>query len=268
LTDAKGAKRERELLEQQMSRLRMYQTSLIFPICLTTALICYLMLGGCSRRPPPAEDATAESIGERMIHIENFSVTEKTLMLDYKVSNPFEYDIWVCEDIDITGKYEVETRISPGTLRIKLCFNLESNVFIYNQVFAKYRLLMPGESHSGKIHLNLPVKSASPVYVFSEIRKELKREILTRAIFEVGYLKGEVINKTLEIMKLVRLDDPSAKKADNMPEIKEEIINGQSCKLILAPYYWQGLSEEKSAEVVITDVEIPGILLTNPPLEN
>ena len=88
------------------------------------------MLGGCSRRAQPPEEETAESIGKRMIHIENFTVTDKALTLDYKVSNPFGYDIWVCEDIDIPGTYHVETRISPGTLNIKLCFNLECNVYL------------------------------------------------------------------------------------------------------------------------------------------
>jgi len=193
-----------------------------------------------------------------MIHIDNFTMTDKTLTLDYKVSNPFEYDIWVCEDIDINGEYDVETRISPGTLNIKLCFNLECNVYLYNLVFAKYRLLKPGESHSGKILLSLPVRNASPVYAFTENRTEFRRTILNRAVFEVGYLKGEVIDRFLEIMRQVRLNYPSAKKAVNRPEIKEEIIGGQSRKFALVPHVWQdGLDKEKSAKVVITNIEIP-----------
>ncbi|MHC4679934.1 MAG: hypothetical protein ACYTEK_14685 [Planctomycetota bacterium] len=193
-----------------------------------------------------------------MIHIENFTVSDKGLTLDYKVSNPFEYDIWVCEDIDINSGYDVETRISPGTLSIKLCFNLECNVYLYNLVFAKYRLLKPGECHSGKILLSLPVKNASPVYHFAKHRTELRRTTLNRAVFEVGYLKGEVIDLALEIMRLVRLDDPNAKKADNMPEIKEEMVGGQSRKFALVPHVWSdGLVEEKSAKVIISDVDIP-----------
>lgn len=68
---------------------------------------------------------------------------------------------------------------------------------------------------------------------------------------------GEVVNKTIEIMKLVRLDDPNVKKADNMPEIKEKMIGGQSRKFALVPQTWEGLYKEKSTKVVITDVEIP-----------
>lgn len=229
----------------------------ITSICLTASLICYVILGGCSRRAQPPEEETAESIGQRMIHIDNFTVTDKALTLDYKVSNPFEYDIWVCEDIDINGGYDVETRISPGTLNIKLCFNLECNVYLYNWVYAKYRLLKPGESHSGKILLDLPVKNASPVYRFAKDRTELRRSTLNRAVFEVGYLKGEVIDKFLEIVRLIRRDDPSAKKSVDWPEIKEEIIDGQSRKFAIVPHIWQEIDKEKSAKVVIADVEIP-----------
>ena len=215
------------------------------------------MLGGCSRRAQPAEEETAESIGQRMIHIDNFTVTDKALTLDYKVSNPFEYDIWVCEDVDINGKYDVETRLSTGTLNIKLCFNLECNVYLYNWVYAKYRLLKPGESHSGKILLDLPVKNDSPVYGFAKHRTELRPSTLNRAVFEVGYLKGEVIDRFIEIQRLIRLDDPSRKKADNMPEIKEEMIGEQLQKFAIVPCIWQDIEIEKSAKVVITDVEIP-----------
>jgi len=229
----------------------------ITSICLTTSLICSVMSGGCSRRAQPPEEETAESIGQRMIHVENFTVTDKALTLDYRVSNPFGYDIWVCEDIDIHGRYDVETRISPGTLNIKLCFNLECNVYLYRSVFAKYSLLEPGESHSGRILLSLPVRNASPVYGFAENRTELRQTVLNRAVFEVGYLKGEVVDRTIEIMRLVRLDDPNAKKADNMPEIKEEMIEGLSRKVAIVPQSWQEIDKEKCAKVVITDVEIP-----------
>jgi len=229
----------------------------ITSICLTTSLICSVMLGSCSQRTQVPEEETAESIGKRMIHIENFTVTDKALTLDYKVSNPFGYDIWICEDIDIDGRYVVETRISPGTLNIKLCFNLECNAYLYRSVSAKYRLLKPGESHSGKILLSLPVRNASPVYGFAENRTELRQTVLNRAVLEVGYLKGEVIDRTLEIIRLVRLDDPSRKKADNMPEVKEEMTEGQSRKVAIVPQSWQEIDKEKSAKVVITDVEIP-----------
>jgi len=216
------------------------------------------MLGGCSRRAQPPVEETAESIGKRMIHIDNFTVTDEALALDYTVSNPFEYDIWVCEDIDINGTYDVETRISPGTLNIRLCFNLECNVYLYALVFAKYRLLKPGQSHSGKILLDLPVKNASPVYHFAKDRTELRRITSNRAVFEVGYLKGEVIDRFLEIQRLIRLNDPSAKKSVDWPEIKEETIGEQSQKFALTPHVWSdGLTKEKSAKVVITDIEIP-----------
>ena len=128
---------------------------------------------------------------------------------------------------------------------------------IYRPVFAKYRLLRLGQSHSGKILLSLPVRNASPVYYFTKPRTELRRTTLNRAVFEVGYLKGEVVDRAIEIMRLVRLDDPNAKKSDNMPEVKEEMLGGESRKFAIVPYTWQEIDKEKSATLVITDVEIP-----------
>lgn len=229
----------------------------ITSICLITSLICSVMLGGCSRRAQPPEEETAESIGKRMIHIDDFTVTNKALTLDYKVSNPFEYDIWVCEDIDLHGGYDVETRITPGALQIKLCFNLECNLIFYKSVFAKYRLLKPGESNSGIILLSLPVRNDSPVYFFDENRTRYRRTILNRADFEVGYINGEDINKALELAKRDKQNIPSGSILVGVPEIREEIIDGQLRKFVIVPHIWEGLTEEKSAKVVITDVEIP-----------
>ncbi len=218
---------------------------------------CSIFLSACRPRNPAYEEEASKERGKRMIRIENVAVAEKTLTLNYQVSNPFKYDIWVCEDVDIYGNYDVETRITPGTLHIRLCFHLECNLVFEMGVFAKYRRLLPGESHSGKILLNLPIRNASPVYRFDEDRTKYKQVLLQRAVFEVGYMEGRDINAALEMVKRIKRDIPDANNIVNMPKVRDEIADGQSHTFAYVPHIWPGLSREISAKVVITDVAIP-----------
>jgi len=159
-------------------------------------LACSVLLNGCRQRSHPSKAC-------HMIKIQNFEVTEKTLTLDYQVSNPFEYGIWACEDIDTRSKYDVETRIDAETVRIKLLSNLETNLAPEIGTLAKYRRLSPGESHSERILLNLPIRNASPVYEFHEDRKKHKQVFLHRAVFEVGYFEDKLINRISEDLRTV-----------------------------------------------------------------
>jgi hypothetical protein len=209
-------------------------------------LVSSVFLSGCRQRSQPSEEKAPEKKACLMLEIENLAVTEKALTLDYRVSNHFGYGIWVCEDIDVDYEYHVETRIDAETVWIKLRFNLESNVMPYEAVLAKYRLLLPGESYSGRILLDLPIRNASPVYDFNEDRKKHEQIVLQRAVFEVGYFRGDSIYGSILIQ-------------DNQiePRIEEEIEDGQSRKFLYFTELWPGISEEKSAKVDITDVNIP-----------
>ena len=219
-------------------------------------LACSVFFSGCRWGKQADIDKTTEKVPYPLIQIENLTVTEKALTLDYQVSNPLAYDIWVCEDIDIYGRYDVETRIDAETVWIKLCFNLECNVYLLQAVYAKYRRLSPGESHSERILLNLPVRNASPVYEFHENRKKHKQVVLHRAVFELGYLEGDLENVLLEsIYKGKR--DPTNEQLHYEWLMLGYIQNARSRNTIYLPDYWPGLSMEKSAEVVVTDVNIP-----------
>lgn len=230
-------------------------------------LACSVFLSGCRRSSQPSkEEAPAKSVEKipekkacHMIKIENLTVKEKTLTLDYQVSDPFLHDIWFCEDIDTKGKYDVETRIDAKTLWIKLRLNLESNAFICPPAIGKYRRLLPGESHSGRIVLNLPIRNASPVYVFGENRKEHNQVFLNRVVFEVGYFEGELINMISEAIEKFKRETPNEdlQKLKIEPLIVEEIKDGQLLKFLYVTYTWAGPSMEKSSKVVITDVDIP-----------
>jgi hypothetical protein len=157
-------------------------------------LVFSLFLSDCRCERQASGDKAPDKEICRMIRIHNLKVTKKTLMLDYQVTNPFTYDIWICADIDIYGPYDVETRIDAETLRIKCRFNLEVNILLDEAVFAKYRRLSSKDSYSGKILLKLPVKNASPVYDFGDYGKKHKHVVLHQAVFEVGYFDGNLLN--------------------------------------------------------------------------
>ena len=145
-----------------------------------TTIFCVILLA-CSVLWSGCRNEEKES---RMIKIEKLALTEKTLTLDFQVSNPFTYEIWICEDIDVRGKYEVETRIDAGTVWIRLRGYLESNVTMYVPVVCKYRRLLPGEPYLGRILLNLPIRNASPVYEFGEDHKR-RKQIDCPLLFEI-----------------------------------------------------------------------------------
>lgn len=228
-------------------------------------LFCFVLLSGCRQRSQPSEKEAPEKKVCQMIKIENLTVTEKALTLDYQVSNPFEDDIWVCEDIDIYSRHDVETRIDAETVWIKLRSNLETNILREIAALAKYRLLSPGESHSGQILLNLPIRNASHVYDFDERRKEHKQIVLNRLVFEVGYFEGELVNRISEAQEKSKcgMSSEELQNTQFVPRIKEEIQDGQSHKFLYCENYWPVLSKEKSAKVVVTDDDIPCSVVAN-----
>lgn len=228
---------------------------------MTTILYIFLLvtsvfLSGCCRARQVPEDQATDNEEYRILQIKNLTMTETTLTLDYQVSNPFAYDIWICEDIDIDGRYNVETRVNAETVRIKLRFNLECNILLEEGVMAKYRRLSRGESHSGKILLNLPIENASPVYDFGEFGKKHKQIVLHHAVFEVGYFEGDLLNILSERIEKGKLD-PTNVNFYSEALMLEEIQQAHSHNTVYLPHLWSGLRMEKSAEVVVTDVDIP-----------
>jgi hypothetical protein len=219
-------------------------------------LACFVLMNGCSWDSQARIDKTQEKEGGRMIKINNITVKEETLTLDYQVVNPFTNDIWICEDIDIYGRYDVETRITDREIQIKLRFNLECNILLHQGVLAKYRRLSQGDSNSGRILLKLPITNASPVYDFSEDGKKHKRIILNQAFFEVGYFEGNLLNILSESIEKGK-QDPNNEGLYSEALILEEIKKAQSHDIVYLPHLWRGLRKEKSMKVIITDVDIP-----------
>jgi hypothetical protein len=126
-------------------------------------LACSIALAGCRKDGQGSKEQVPEKEAPSIIAIENLATTEKNLTLDYRVSNPFPYDIWVCQDIDSEGKCHVETRIEPETVWIKLKFKVERNVFRDPLAIGEYLCLPRGDSRAARVVLELPIRNASPV---------------------------------------------------------------------------------------------------------
>ncbi len=213
----------------------------------------------------PKEKA-ADNEEYHMIEIQNLTFTEKTLTLDYRVTNPFTKDIRVCQDIDVYDGDHVETRIDAETIWIRLRFNLErDSAFRSPYPIAKYLRLSPGQSHSGRIVLDLPIRNASPVYHFREGRKKRKQIVLHRAVFEVGYFGGKMSKFFDAVSEEINEKGIKPKTKGGLlgdmlqfqPAIVEEIQDGQPREVVYVDELWPSINCEESAKVVVNDVDIP-----------
>ena len=241
-------------------------------IIYTFLLACSVFLVGCCCTRQIPEDLTREKEPSEMIQIQNLTLTDKTLTLTYRVSNPFEDDIWVCYDTWVHGEQDVQstsTRIDGETVWIKLCFNLERHPAIVDPPsIAKYVRLRPGESCSGRILRNLPIKDR--VREWRARRKEHKEIVLHRAVFEIGYIGtfgpkwNALIDSWAEKMKEGLIESKPRILGPYRyyilpvnPLITEEILHGQLREVMYLREYTSIQEKEESAEVLITDVAIP-----------
>jgi len=229
-------------------------------------LVCCVFFSGCSGARQIQEDQTPKKEAGTMIQIQNFTVTEEALTFDYKVTNPFNDDIRVCQDTSFFGRPHVVTRIDNETVRIKLRFNLERDIASRSPPpIAKYLRLAPGESYSDRILLNLPIRNASPVNSF--LREDFmkhKQIILHRVIFEVGYF-GSELNQFFDAEHdQIKSGGPDMGKFYIMggfhylktdPLILDEMQDGRLREFVYTGADWSEL--EASVEVVIADVNVP-----------
>jgi hypothetical protein len=246
--------------------------SLMNKIFYVFLLACSVLLVGCCRTRQIPEDLSGEKEPSEMIQIQNLTLTDKTLTLTYRVSNPFEDGIWVCYDTWVHGKQDVQstsTRINGETVLIQLRFNLESTGALTNPpAVAKYVRLRPGESCSGRILRNLPVKD-----YLREGRaehKEHKEIVLHRAVFEIGYIGtfgpkwNALLDSWAEKMKEGSIESKPRVFGPYRyyilpvnPLITEETLDGQLREVMYLEEYTSIKEKEESAKALITDVAIP-----------
>jgi hypothetical protein len=209
-------------------------------LVITVALM--LIANGCPSRQARSPNVVAEKASP-MLQVESFTLSEKEARLAYRVDNPFDHDIWVCEDMDGRGssdaRQNAETQVEEKTLWIRVRFNLESSLHTYAAVFARYCRLGPGESSSRTIVLSLPVQSISPIRKFYGRAVPVSAE---RVILEVGYLTGDLpsmLSETQATTSRRPTNDPNA---------------------AYVRFRWQRLAREQVAEATIANVTVPCVV--------
>ena len=232
-------------------------------------LICSALLSGCSHAGQNPEATAPKEEPAPMVQIQKLTVTDANLILDYRVSNPFDDDIRVCRDTSAFGRTHVVTWIDDETVWIKLRFNLEMDHTLRNpEPIAKYVRLAPGESYSDTILLALPIRNASPVYNWDREDRGKEREdiVLHRAVFEVGYFGGEFAKFFEVFRELNNRGEPVKGELVVVgglhyitcnPLIMDEMQDGRAREIVYVRAGWASLGLEESVSVVLTDVNIP-----------
>ncbi len=244
-------------------------------------LICIIVGKGCTsgERPPTATDSAggvssypiqdaadaAQKEHPQFLEVERFSLTKESLRLNYRVTNIFSHDIWVCttsiHGTDQDSEFSAEREIADGTLRIRRHGNMYDGLRLFiggsEDAAAVYHRLAPRQSRSDTILLPLPVSSFSPFRMaegppFSPV-------ILTRVVLEVGYF-GEDLPALLSQYKgrarVVRSDD--LESSEKEPDVA-------FLYYMRRPNRWEGLDLEQSVEVTISDLQVPGLSGKRPP---
>ena len=259
----------------------------------TFLLSCSVFLGGCCRhrhigdmaqeKEPPKEIQEVVTTGKeptrhipevpitekeppQMIQIQNLSLTDKTLTLDYQLSNPFDEEIWVCYDTGVYGKQDVQHAymdIDGETVLIKLRCNFEHFTGFENPPsVAKYVRLQPGESCTGRIIRDLPIKN----YIGLEPRKEKKKISSHRAILEAGYFEpkwNKFFDSIAERFKKKGIKPKprilgSYYYLDEGPIVTEETLDGQLREVMyLNDTFTPWIKNEVSSKILIINVAIP-----------
>jgi|GEM_PF-4583197 len=212
-------------------------------------LVCSFCLTGCCRCEQNSADKTGRNKDDGMIQIRKFSVGEDILTVEYRVTSPFSYDIWICEDTDVCYPHQAETRIAGEKLTIRLRLDTDLD-FLTENVLSKYRRLSAGRSYSGTLNLELPIRNFWVVRGFQGMLKERRLVILHRAAFEVGYFEGDLLKVISETMEKGRADP------DFTPYL-EDAKHKNTHDTAYLTYRWRGLRRQKSAIVFINDVDIP-----------
>ncbi|MHC4539994.1 MAG: hypothetical protein ACYS74_09475 [Planctomycetota bacterium] len=204
-----------------------------------------------------------------MVQIQNLTLTDKTLTLDYRVSNPFAEDIWVCQDTSVYGFRHVIIAIDGESLWMRLRFNIERDILVLSDPpgIAKYLRLRHGDSRSGKIFLDLPIMKVPYIHGDAEYRKKRKQITLHQIVLEVGYFGpkyneifdtfSKVYNNDLPLMKRTMQSMEDFHDLPIDPFILDETQDGQSRRVMYISDGSGTLKLEESAKVFIADVNIP-----------
>ena len=199
---------------------------------LACAFLC-----GCSNsivisdylREYPAGYNESDSLHSNMIELKRINLTNEKLLLDFKIQNYFEHDIWVCSGVHTC--YKVVTAIHNNCLVIYL--HIKSPIkkvdISYGcqlrEYIGTYNHVPKGSSRTDSIYLEVPVENTS-----------LLRwpKILDGIILNVGFFDEEAVQNyynTLFENDGISMNISDAKLNGLWLFDKDEIVNQQIAEL-------------------------------------
>jgi hypothetical protein len=216
-------------------------------VCLMVVLTC-----SCHEVVDNPKPNAAEKGGSKLLGVESFSLTKENLRLNYRVTNVFPHDIWVCTSISnyaTDPNSSAETLIRDGTLQVKRRAHLEQRANVTAALFyAVYHRLPPGASRSETVLLPLPVRSDSPA-VYTGL--PVSPVVLKQVVFELGYFVQDL--RTLL---------PEEDRSKPYRVYRSGYFSPPDTAFIpyIIPRRWDKLDLEKSVQIVIPDVNVPGMI--------
>ena len=144
--------------------------------------------------------AVNNKAGALTIAVTKLDISSKTLRLDYEIRNNSQHDVWICEDINISGEdFELRMAEDGQTLLIRRRHDVPLDVR-RNQPRGRYVHLRTRESRTESLLLPVPVRPRRVFLGMRQIRPDQPPEHAKRLAIEIGFYSGDLFGMVLGLL--------------------------------------------------------------------
>ncbi len=213
--------------------------------------------------PRPKDDAT----GVTITLIES-KMTEKILLLRYRIVNRSDRDIWVCESVNGSGAFDFEVYLAEDrkTLMARRRLGVSAKGMMWMiEPTGGYARLRAGDARTQSLLLHLPVYFDG---VFTGIGLTPTDETLQaeRLVLEIGFYAGSLPEIVLDALE--GAETAAAETDEDTPSLRMALggrrdfnwlneLSGDRNEQILVPYTWQKLGNEQVLRLALGQLKIP-----------
>ena len=156
--------------------------------CVLLSLLAGALVG-CGQSGRLADYDGHSRVGGVELVLVRAAITEEALDLRCQIRNDSGHDIWVCDDIHVTGQWHIETYLLPaeGTLLIRRRVGTPANIIWPGGTpRGRYVRLPHGQVREESLRFALPVR---PRRVYSHTQEEGSSAIAyaNRVLVDIGY---------------------------------------------------------------------------------
>ncbi len=219
--------------------------------------------------------ADANDVPRATLIVTRLDVTDSTFDVCYRFRNGTEDDIWLCDNVNVTGGSSFETYLSEdgSTLFLRKRHDVPTAIVWYAPPTARYTRVRPGQDRTGIMSFTLPV---TPRTTFADLRYTEGVVDARRVVLQVGFYRGDLPAMIRGILTQVeRLGCSNLECDDDDLPIWERYFPGLLIRQylgglsgfdesnrdvgdeVLVPYTYRALSGERFLQVVVDGVAIP-----------